>query len=133
VVFVTEGFAKNNLIVSRMNVEKVSIPLDSSNPTVFTQVNNAASAQKAADKIAADRRTIAPTYQDLLAGGKFDPTNPKDISYAQAMNLENYLYTAVLAFGLVDVTLAAGAFMIITGIALGVIGTVIYRLNRTMS
>lgn len=132
VVFVTEGFMKNNLIVNRMNVEKVSLPLDPNNPTVYTPVNNSASAQKAADKIAADRRAIAPTYQDLLAGGKFDPNNPKDLSYAQAMNLENYLYMAVTAFGLIQVTLASGAFMVITGLALGAIGVVLYRVSRTL-
>jgi hypothetical protein len=131
-VFVGEGLAKNSLITERMNVEKVSIALDPNHPDVVTQVNNATEAQQAADKIAADRRNIAPTYQDLLAqsGGRFDPTNAKELSYAQAMNLENYLYLAVAAFGLVQVTLASGAFMIITGLALGGAGFAIWRLGR---
>lgn len=124
-VFLGEGIAKNQLIVDRMKVEKVSLALDPNNPSVYTQVNNATDAQKAADKIAADRRKIAPTYQDLLAGGKFDPTNPKELSYAQAMNLENYLYMAVTAFGLIDVTMASGAFMVIVGLALGCVGFVL--------
>ncbi|MFA5308130.1 MAG: hypothetical protein WC370_01420 [Dehalococcoidales bacterium] len=130
VVFVVEGFAKNNLIVDRMNVEKVSIALDPNNPTVYTQINNAAEAQQAADTIASHRRAIAPTYQDLLAGGQFDPTNPKDLTYAQAMNLENYLYMAVTAFGLIQVTEASGAFMIITGLAIGGVGLALYRIGR---
>jgi hypothetical protein len=131
-VFVGEGFAKNNLITERMSVEKVTIALNPNQPDVVTQVNNATEAQQAADKIAADRRKIAPTYQELLAqsGGRFDPTNDSELSYAQAMNLENYLYLAVAAFGLVQVALASGAFMVITGLALGGAGFAILRLGR---
>ncbi len=131
-VFVTEGIMKNNLIVDRMNVEKVSLNLDPNNPTVFTQINNADDAQRAADLIAEHRRSIAPTYQDLISqsGGKFDPTNPKDLTYAQAMNLENYLYMAVTAFGLIQATMANGAFMIVVGVAIGLIGFMIYRVSR---
>jgi hypothetical protein len=129
-IFVGEGFAKNKLIVDRMNVEKVTLAVDPNDPTAVTQINNASEAQAAADTIAGHRRTIAPTYQDLLGGKQFDPTNPKQLTYVQAMNLENYLYTAVTAFGLIDVTLASGAFMIITGIALLFIGWIILRMAK---
>jgi hypothetical protein len=131
-VFIGEGIMKNNLITERMNVEKVTLALDPNNPDVVTQVNNAAEAQAAADKIATDRRKIAPTYQDLLAqsGGRFDPTIPQELSYAQAMNLENYLYMAVIGFGLIDVTLAAGVFMAVTGLAVGGAGLMLFRMNR---
>ncbi len=127
-VFVFQGFSKNNLIVERMRVEKVSFALDPDDPTKLTQVQTGAQAQAAADVISSHRRAIAPTYQDLLAGGKFDSTNPKHLTYAQAMNLENYLYLAVTAFGLVQVALGAGAFMVVTGIALGLTGLVLFRL-----
>ena len=129
-IFVGEGFAKKKLIVDRMNVEKVTLAVDPNNPTVTTQINNSADAQAAADTIAKHRRSIAPTYQDLLGGKQFDPTNPKQLTYVQAMNLENYLYTAVTAFGLIDVTLASGAVMIITGIALLFIGIIIFRMAK---
>jgi hypothetical protein len=131
-VFIGEGIAKNNLIVDRMNIEKVSLNLDPNNPTVFTQINNSEDAQKAADTIAEHRRSIAPTYQDLLAqsNGRFDPTNPTDLTYAQAMNLENYLYMAVTAFGLIQVTIANGVFMVIVGLAVGGIGFGLYRISR---
>lgn len=132
-VFIGEGVAKNNLIVDRMKVEKVTLALDPNNPGVSTQINNASDAQKAADTIASHRRAIAPTYQDLLGNGKFDPTNPKDLTYAQAMNLENYLYMAVTAFGLIQVTMANGVFMVITGIALGGTGLALYRIGRSQS
>ncbi|MHB8104578.1 MAG: hypothetical protein ACYDG5_03450 [Dehalococcoidales bacterium] len=132
-VFVTEGIMKNNLIVDRMNVEKVSLNLDPNNPTVFTPINNADDAQKAADTIASHRRAIAPTYQDLLdqGTGRFDPTNLTDLTYAQAMNLENYLYMAVTAFGLIQVTMATGAFMVVVGLAIGGTGFTLYRISRT--
>ena len=132
-VFIGEGIIKNNLIVDRMNVEKVSLALDPNNPGAYTPINNAADAQKAADTIAEHRRAIAPTYQDLLAGGRFDATNPQHLTYAQAMNLENYLYMAVTAFGLIQVTMANGAFMVLTGVALGGIGVALYRVSRTQS
>jgi hypothetical protein len=130
-VFIGEGIAKNDLIVDRMKVEKVTLNIDGTP----TEINNAAEAQVAADTIASHRRAIAPTYQDLLdmGTGQFDPTNPTDLKYAQAMNLENYLYMAVIGFGLVDVTLAAGVFMAVTGLAIGGAGLLLYRMNRAQS
>ena len=127
VIFVFQGISKNNLITERMKVEKVTIALDANNPTQVTQIGNADDAQKAADVISAHRRAIAPTYQDLLGTGRYDPTNQNHLTYAQAMNLENYLYMAVMAFGFIQVVLAVGAFMIITGAAIGLIGLMYFR------
>jgi hypothetical protein len=129
-VFVFEGFSKNDLIVSRMATENVTLAADPANPKQLIQIRNADDAQKAGDLISTHRRSIAPNYQALLGAGQFDATNPKDLTYAQAMNLENYLYTAVLAFGLVQVVLGAGAFMIITGIGLGATGLLLYRTSK---
>lgn len=127
-VFVFEGVAKNNLIVDRMKLENVTLALDPNNPSQGTLIQNAADAQKAADIIAQHRRSIAPTYVDLLGDGRFDPTNPTHLTYAQAMNLENYLYLAVSAFGLIQVTMAAGAFMIVAGIALMLIALLLLKI-----
>jgi len=132
-VFIGQGIAKNDLIVDRMEIEKVTLALDPDNPDVYTQITDITSAQDAADIIAEHRRGIAPTYQELLAGGRYDPTNPQHLSYAQAMNLENYLYLAVAAFGLVQVALASGAFMVVTGLALGGTGWVIPRIYHVHS
>ncbi len=126
-VFIFMGINKNNLITGRMDVEKVALAVDPDKPDELTPINNSTDAQKAADLIAEHRRSISPSYQDLLGDGRFDPTNPKHLTYAQAMNLENYLYLAVTAFGLVQVVLATGAFMIIVGLALGLIGITMYR------
>ncbi len=127
-IFIFQGFSKQNLIQERMKIEKVTLAVNPDNPNQLTLVNNADDAQKAADTIASHRRAIAPTYQDLLGSGKFDPTKPQQLVYAQAMNLENYLYMAVMAFGLVQVVLAAGAFMVITGAALVLTGFVLYKI-----
>jgi hypothetical protein len=133
-IFVFQGLSKNNLIEERMNVEKVTIALDPDNPKQLTQIRTADDAQKAADTISEHRRAIAPSYQELLGTtGRFDPTNPKHLTYAQAMNLENYLYMAVVAFGFIQVVLAVGAFMILTGIALGLTGLVLYRIPVKIS
>ena len=130
-VFVGQGFAKNNLIVDRMEIEQVTLALDPDNPDEYTLVTDITSAQEAADIIAEHRRNIAPTYQELLGDGRYDPTNPAHLSYAQAMNLENYLYLAVAAFGLVQVALASGAFMIVTGVALIGTGWALIRIYHT--
>ena len=124
------GVVKNDLIVDRMNTEKVTIALDPTHPEIATQINNAAEAQLAADTIATHRRKIAPTYQDLLGGKNFDPTNTTQLTYVQAMNLENYLYTAVTAFGLIEIAEASGGFMILTGLALAGTGFALYRLSK---
>jgi len=132
-VFIGQGISKNNLIVERMEIEKVTLAIDPENPDEYTLIADIGAAQGAADTIAEHRRNIAPTYQELLDGGRYDPANPAHLSYAQAMNLENYLYLAVAAFGLVQVALASGAFMIVTGLALGATGWVLLRIHRVHS
>ena len=129
-IFVWQGVAKSNLITERMEIEKVALAVDPGNPGQLTQINNAADAQKAADTIASHRRGIAPSYQELLGARKFDPTNPEQLTYAQAMNLENYLYMAVTAFGLTQAVMGSGAYMVIVGLAVLLIGLVLYRLNE---
>jgi hypothetical protein len=124
IVFVQQGFAQERWLVQAMRQEQITLP------GTDTIVDNSKLAQEAGDIVREDRRQIAPTYGDLLGGGKFDPTNPKDLSYAQAMNIENYLYLAVTAFGVFTVVKATGAFMIVAGLALGTTGYAFWRLGR---
>jgi len=127
-VFVGQGVVKNNQLVEAMQVEQVRLPLhEEAEPSL---IDSSAEAQAAGDIIREHRRGIAPTYQDLLGEGRFDPTNPQHLSYAQALNMENYLYLAVVGFGLIQSVMASGAFMIITGLALGATGLVLLRLTR---
>jgi hypothetical protein len=115
-VFIFQGISKNSFLVNAMKQEKITLGLTAEQVQQGQIVDNAISAQKAADTIRTHRHTIAATYNDLLGGAQFDPTNPKEITYMQALNLENYLYMSVLSFGVVTVVEGAGAFMIITGL-----------------
>jgi hypothetical protein len=125
IVFVQQGFAQEAWLEQTMTQEQITMPDGSG-----TIINNEATALAAGDIVREDRHKIAPTYGDLLGGGKFDPTNPTDLSYAQAMNIENYLYLAVTAFGVFTVVKATGAFMIVAGLALGATGYSLWRLGR---
>jgi hypothetical protein len=127
IVFIQQGFAKEAWLVAAMKQEQITLP------GTDTIVDNSKLAQQAGDIVRADRRQIAPTYGDLLGGKNFDPTNPEDLSYAQAMNIENYLYLAVTAFGVFTVVKVTGAFMIAMGVALGITGGVLWRMNRHRS
>jgi hypothetical protein len=123
VVFLGQGFSKQSYLVGALKQENITLGMlgvqgDKANEVI----DNAAIAQLAGDTVREHRHSIAPSYQALLGGKRFDPTNPEQLTYAQALNLENYLYLAVASFGLVTVVLATGGFMIITGLALGVTG-----------
>ena len=74
-VFIGQGFAKNSLIGERMEIEQVTLAIDPENPDVYTLIVDGEGAQMAADTIAEHRRGIAPTYQDLLQGSRFDSGN----------------------------------------------------------
>jgi hypothetical protein len=125
IVFVQQGFAKEAWLVQTMKQEQITMPGSSG-----TIVDNAALAQAAGDIVRADRHSIAPTYGDLLGGGHFNPTNPTQLTYAQAMNIENYLYLAVTAFGVFTVIKATGAFMVVMGLALGATGYSLWSMAR---
>ncbi len=78
-----------------------------------------------------DRHSIAPTYNDLLAGKNFNPEDPKQLTWSQALNLENSLNLAVLGFGVVQIAEGIGAFMVIVAVALWLTGIVLWRLSGT--
>jgi hypothetical protein len=128
-IFVWQGFAKNNLLVTAMQDEKITLGIESDKISAGEVIDSAAEAQIAGDTVREHRHGIAPTYGDLLGGQQFNPTNPQQLTYAQALNLENYLYLAVLGFGVTQIALGVGGFMIIVGIALGVTGIVLFRIR----
>jgi hypothetical protein len=125
IVFVQQGFAQESWLEQTMNQEQITMPDGSG-----TIINNEATARAAGDLVRQHRHNIAPTYGDLLGGQNFDPTNPTQLTYAQALNLENYLYLAVTAFGVFTVVKVTGAFMIVTGLALGTSGYTLWRIGR---
>jgi hypothetical protein len=127
-VFIGLGASRDAQLKEAMRVENVTLGIDSE--LEGEVIDSLTEAMKAGDTIREHRRNIAPTYRDLLGEGKYDPTNPLQLTYAQAMNLENYLYLAVIAFGLTQAVMASGVFMVITGLALGGTGIVLYRLQK---
>ena len=128
--FVGVGFAKNNQISTYLRAEKVTLGLSAADIAKGKVVDSLTTAQNAAQMLTTHRQSIAPTYNDLLGGKPFDPTNVKEATYAQAMNLQTNIYTAVLAFGLAQSIMANGAFMLATGIALIVVGMVLFKLMK---
>ena len=130
-VFIGLGVSKDNQLKEAMRVEKVTLGIESELEGEL--IDSLPEALVAGDTIREHRRGIAPSYSDLLGEDRYDPTNPQHLSYAQALNLENYLYLAVVAFGLTQAVTATGAFMVVTGIALGGIGVTLYKLNRRIA
>ncbi len=128
-VFIAQAVEKDNWMREAMRVEQVTLSLSDEQIAAGQVIDSLEEAQIAGDTIREHRRNIAPTYEDLLGGGRYDPTNPQQLSYAQALNMENYLYLGVLGFGVTTVIIGTGAFMVITGFALGVTGVVLFRLS----
>lgn len=126
-VFVGLGAARDAQLKEAMRIEQVKLGIESELGDEV--IDSLPKAMKAGDTIREHRRGISATYEELLGGGRFDATNPQHLTYAQAMNLENYLYLAVVAFGLTQAVMASGVFMVITGIALGSTGIILYRLR----
>lgn len=130
-VFIGLGVARDGELKEAMRVEHITLGIEEAEEKGQV-IDSLEEAKKAGDTIREHRHGIAATYEDLLGGERFDPTKPEHLTYAQALNLENYLYLAVVAFGLTQSVIASGAFMIVTGIALGGIGAALLRLaSRT--
>lgn len=129
VVFIGLGVARNNELKEAMRVEHVTLGIQEAEAKGQV-IDSLEEAKEAGDTIREHRRGIAVTYEDLLGGNRFDPTNPAHLTYAQALNLENYLYLAVVAFGLTQSVIASGVFMVVTGAAISVIGLALLTLAR---
>lgn len=114
-------------------MEKVTLGLSQEQIKAGEVVDSAAEMQAAADILREHRATIAPSYTELLAGGKYDPSNPKHLTYSQALNMENYLFMGVLGYGVTQVITATGAFMILVGLSLGVVGYLLSKTTRVQT
>ena len=123
IIFIQQGFAKEAFVTEAIKQEKITIA------GVDGTIDNAVKARIAGDTVREHRRNIAPTYGDLLAGERYDPTNPQHLTYTQALNLENYLYLAVTAYGIFTVVKVVGLFMIVMALALGATGYGLARIK----
>lgn len=130
--FIFQAVDKEAWMKEAMRVEKVTLGIPEAEVKAGNVVDIAEEAQAAGDTIREHRRGIAPTYEELLGGEKYDPTNPKQLTYSQAINMENYLYLAVLSFGVTTVIIGTGVFMILAGIAFGATGVVLLGLAKRM-
>jgi hypothetical protein len=128
--FIYQGVTNNNFLVDAMRTEKITLGLTEEQISAGEVIDTMAELQRAGDTIREHRHSIAPTYNEALGGGQFDPTNPQHVTYSQAMNLENYLYLGALSFGVVQLALGSGVFMIVVAIALWVIGIVLWKMAR---
>ena len=124
IVFIQQGFAKEAFLREAMEQEQITLE------GVEGIIDTAEEAQIAGDTVREHRHGIAPTYGDLLGGERFNPADPTQLSYAQALNLENYLYLAVASFGVFTMAKGAGAFMIVMGVGLGATGFALWRMSR---
>ena len=123
IVFVQQGFAKEAYLTEVMKLEQIELA------GVEGIIDTAEEAQIAGDTVREHRHGIAPTYGDLLGEGRFNPTEPKQLTYAQALNLENYLYLAVASFGIFTLAKSIGAFIVVMGLALGTVGFGLIRVS----
>ena len=123
IVFVQQGFSKEAYLSEAMKQEQIELD------GVEGIIDTAEESQIAGDTVREHRHGIAPTYGDLLGGDRFNPTDPRQLTYAQALNLENYLYLAVASFGIVTIVKAIGAFMVVMGLALGTTGFGLIRVS----
>ncbi|MFC1935044.1 hypothetical protein ACFLXZ_01865 [Chloroflexota bacterium] len=67
---------------------------------------------------------------ELKGEGRFNPTEPKQLTYAQALNLENYLYLTVASFGVFTIAKTIGAFMVVMGLVLVAAGFELIRVTH---
>lgn len=128
IFFIAFGTSKGSWMVEAMRQEKITLGLTAEQVKAGELVDTMAELQVAGDTVRGHRHAMAPSYTEALGGGRFDPTNPAQASYAQGMNLENYLYLGVLSFGVVQLAQGVGAVMIVIALALIAIGLVLWRI-----
>jgi hypothetical protein len=132
-VFIGLGIQKNNFITSALKDQQITLGLSPSQIAQGQVVDNAAEAQVASNLLNQHLKSIAPTYGALMAkntatGGKYDPTNPTNLTYTQGLNMENSMNIVVLGYGVIQETLALGGVLIVIGLLAGTIGLSILKL-----
>ena len=132
-IFVGMAVQKNNYVADSLRAQQVTLGLTTAQIAQGQVIDNAQTALVAANTLAEHLKSIAPTYTALMAAsktGKFDPTNPTQLDYAQGLNMQNSLNLVVLSFGVIQETMVTGAALIIIGIAVGATGLVLFRLSK---
>jgi hypothetical protein len=107
--FLGIGFSKQSYLRSAMNQEKITAELTDEQIAAGEVVDTMGEAQRTGDLVHEHRHGIAATYEELLGGGRYDPTKLQQLTFAQAMNIENYLYLATASWGITYMSLGLGA------------------------
>ena len=128
------GVQKNNYLVTQLKAQKVTLGLTTAQIAKGDLVDNMQEAQVAANTLGEHLGSIAKTYSDLMSAnpnGKYDPTNASDLSYTQGLNMENSFNLVVLGFGVIQETEVTGAILAVIGLAILLIGIVLFRKEKT--
>jgi hypothetical protein len=131
--FIGLSIQKNNYLVNALRTQKVTLGLTKDQVAAGKVVDNAQAALMAAETLNEHLSSIAPTYGDLMASnqtGRFDPSDPRELTYGQGLNLENSLNLAVLSFGVIQQTMATGAALAALGLAIGATGFILFRSSK---
>lgn len=119
--FVTLGFQKANMITDKM-VEQ-NITYTGAGGEITGAIDTPQEAQVMAD-VLAEHSAALGNYSQLARD------DPKRAQILQAMTMENSLEMAVMGFGLTDVVKGTGAFMVLVGGTLALIGIVSVRSRK---
>jgi len=130
--FIAVGIQKHQFLTAALDEEQITLGIDDSRLAKGEVVDTMNETQIAGDIVRQHRHEIAPTYGDLLGGDRFDPTDPEQLVYAQAMNIENYLYLATNSFGVTYLTMGIGAALLAIGVALIALAFVLYGWGKRL-
>lgn len=128
-IYAWQGWSKTQQIQTQAAAEQVQVGLSEDQIKAGEVVDTMPEFEAAANTITEHKLSIAKTYKEALDGKKYDPTNPKQLTYAQAMNLENSLRIGMISAGLALTMIGHGLFYIMTGIAFLLVG--IYMMLRS--
>lgn len=118
IVFMVIGGTTQAWMKDQMRAEQITLGVPDPDIAKGEVIDTSSEAQRAGDIVRSHRHQISPTYGDLLGDDKYDPTDPQQLLYSQAINLENYLYLATSSFGLTSLALGAGGALVLIGLAL---------------
>lgn len=121
IVFISVGAGTQSWMTTQMRDEKITLGVPDPDIAKGQVIDTASEAKRAGDIVRSHRHEIAPTYGDLLGGQKYNPLDPAQATYAQALNLENYLYLATASFGLTNIAIGGGVAMLLAGVALVIV------------
>ena len=122
-VFISQGIAKNDLLIQTMAAEKVAYAAPDANGAIKGVIDTPEEAAIMSGVLKDHRVKDYGYYSEL----KRD--DPKRDQILKAITMETSLNLAQLGFGLVTVVESTGAFMIIMGLALGTVAFVIRPRN----